>query len=147
MDCRRPRKASVKSAGFALRASVWLRAQEHIDRLALGFVGAQLQAEPAVDHGHDVIGRADIDVIGLRGGAVGCGRHRHAGVAAEDLDEGADVAARQVGDHGEAHAGVDRQGPQQALERFQPARRSTDADDGKFMFRGHVATFRGIPRH
>ena len=61
------------------------RAEEDIDRLALGLVSAQLQAQLAVHHGHDVIGWTDVQLVGLQLNTVGRRLDRHRGVAAPVL--------------------------------------------------------------
>src|SRR5262249_21764280 len=116
------------------------RAQKHVDRLALGLVGAQLQSQLAVHHGHDVIRRTDVQFIRLERRAVCRGLHRHRGVAAEDFNERADMAARKMGDQREAHAGVGGHYAEHTLERLEPTGRGTYSDHWKIALGGHNVT-------
>src|SRR5262249_27296856 len=116
------------------------RTQKDVDRLALGLIGAQLQPQLAVHDGQDVIRRTDVEVIRLDCRAVDGGLHRHRGVAAEDFNERADMAARQMGYQREAHPGVGGHYTEQALKRLEPTRGGTYSDHRKLVLGGHNVT-------
>src|SRR5262249_45263107 len=116
------------------------RTQKDVDRLALGLIGAQLQPQLAVHDGQDVIRRTDVEFIRLDCRAVDGGLHRHRGVAAEDFNERADMAARQMGYQREAHPGVGGHYTEQALKRLEPTRGGTYSDHRKLVLGGHNVT-------
>ena len=93
-------------------------------------LGARDEAESPVEHGHVGVGRDDVNVIRLHAHAVADfvdGELRGAG---EQCGEPALVLGVEVRDEDQRQPGARRQGGEQLRERLQPARRSTNADDG-----------------
>lgn len=108
------------------------RGQEDVDRVALsavgfGFAGAEL---PRLD-GHDTVrgqdtNRTRFDPIPVPGRA-----YVHPGRPCKDFRQHADMLGIEMGDDHKCHRRFARHQPQQFLQRFQTAGRSTDAHDGK----------------
>ena len=87
--------------------------------------GAELEHPVVGDH-HFVAGQ-DINMVGLHGDIVRYFQHRQGRNPLQDVGQQAFVAGGQVLHQHVGHARLRRNGFDQFLERFQPARRGTDA--------------------
>jgi len=109
------------------------RAQEVVEwqpqRLP-GLRRGKVQHAPGKRHQH--ARRDQVKVIGFDPHPLDRLRHNHACVPAQQFGHHAGVAGVEVLNQNERHAGAGRDRVEQALARRQPARRSANADNGKY---------------
>ncbi len=114
------------------------RTQEYVDRPALLVGTALVKTNAAVEDRQNMIGRADIDVVGrdfltVFGVAHGKGR-----VAAQDIGERAVMAARQMRDEYKGQTGIGRHGAKETFAGFQSACGRANSNYGDRLFRRHL---------
>ena len=129
---REPSLPPPESTIATARASAVLRqrAEEHVDRQRQLLLAVALaQQQPAARDDHLLLGRNQIDVVGLDRHAVLDEVDRQRGVPRQQLVHQALEVGRQVLDDDERHPGVARDVVEEALERFEAAGRRADADD------------------
>ncbi len=95
-----------------------------------GFLAGKQLQKPLGDD-HVAVGRDDVDVVRLHPPLVVDLRDRHRGRPGKDLGQLAGVRGGEVLHQDESHSGVDGQRAEHLCEGLEPARRGTDADDGK----------------
>ena len=115
-------------------------AKEQVDGDAAAALGGDVGAgEVAVDRLQRLAGRDDVDVVRLHAHRSRDLLDRHLRRALQDLRQHAFVLGRQVHHHHEDHAGIDRRGAEEALQRGNAARGAAEADRGQHAARpaGH----------
>jgi hypothetical protein len=122
--------ARQHDADGALPSRVGERAQEHVDR-SVPLIRAARQEELFALNRHHMVSGTDVNMVGLDDRRVSGDPHRHRGMPAQNLRQGAFMAARHVRDEDECHARVGRHSSEQSLQRFHAAGGGTDADNGK----------------
>ena len=110
------------------------RAQKEIDRcLPAAALHRPGQAEHAAGDGHVLVGRDDVDAVGLDGHALSGLDDRHGRVPGEQLDHQAFVRGVEVGDEDEGDTAVRGHGGEKLLEGVEPAGRSDQPGHGQFQ--------------
>ena len=87
------------------------------------------QVQLVVSQCEVAVGRNDVDGVGPDGHAFARFDHQHLGVPLQQFGQGADMVWCQMLDDDQRDACVGRHVGQKALQRFEAARRTADADD------------------
>ena len=94
-------------------------------------VPRRFDAQAAVNHCHDAMGRRYVDVIRFDRRAVSGFHHRHRRPSAHDVAQHAGVIRRKMQYHDKRHAAVGRHMTEKSMERVDAAGGRTNADDGE----------------
>jgi hypothetical protein len=116
------------------------RGQEYVDRPRIPSDSLPQAQLPAL-HRQDSARWTDIDMVRLERDAVARRQHPHCGASADDLGEGALMAAREVHHQHKRHAGIGRHRPKQAFQGVHAAGGRAHSSNEKRFLRGHPRQF------